>query len=78
MQEMRERLLRIVTDLTQEELDYTLNERKIEIIGTLLLHIAGVEWGWIFGDINGKEVDYEESKHAFALSPEINIPKIKG
>lgn len=77
MQEMRERLLRIVKDLTQEELDYTLNERKIETIGTLLLHIAGVEWGWIFGDIDGQEVDYEEFKHAFALSPEVNIPQIK-
>ncbi|MFX1577800.1 MAG: DinB family protein, partial [Promethearchaeota archaeon] len=46
-------------------------------IGTLLLHIAGVEWAWIFGDIDGKEVDYEKWKHAFALAPDVNIPQLR-
>jgi uncharacterized damage-inducible protein DinB len=78
MQEMRERLLKTVKDLTLEELDYTLNERKVETIGTLLLHIAGVEWGWIFGDIDGQEMEFEKFKHAFALAPEVNIPQLKG
>ena len=78
MQEMRERLLKSVKDLTLEELDYTLNERKVETIGTLLLHIAGVEWGWIFGDIDGQEMEFEKFKHAFALSSEVNIPQLKG
>ena len=78
MQEMRERLLRIIEDLTQEELDYTSNERKVETIGTLLLHIAGVEWGWIFGDIDGQEMEFEKFKHAFALRPEVNIPQLEG
>jgi uncharacterized damage-inducible protein DinB len=78
MQEMRERLLRIIKDLTQEELDYTSSERRIETIGTLLLHIAEVEWGWIFGDIDGQEKEMEEIKHAFALRPEVDAPQLKG
>ncbi len=77
MHETRERLFRVLRDLTQEELDYTPNERKFETIGTLLLHIAAVEWSWIFEDIGGKEMDYEEFKHAFALRPEVNIPQLK-
>lgn len=77
MHETRERLFRVLRDLTQEELDYTPDERKFETIGTLLLHITAVEWSWIFEDIDGKEMDYEEFKHAFALRPEVNIPQLK-
>jgi uncharacterized damage-inducible protein DinB len=77
MHEARERLHRVLENLTQKELNYTPNERKIESIGTLLLHIAGVEWSWIFQDIDGHEMDYEEFKHGFPLRPEVNIPQLK-
>jgi uncharacterized damage-inducible protein DinB len=51
MTEIRERLLNIIEDLDEEALDYTPSERKVETIGTLLLHIAAVELGWILEDI---------------------------
>jgi uncharacterized damage-inducible protein DinB len=78
MREVRKRLLRKLESLSDEEIDYTPDEQKIETIGTLLLHIAGVEWGWIFGDIDGKEVEFEKWKHAFALSPDVDVPQLKG
>lgn len=78
MEEVRQNLLRIMESVSDEEIDYTPDERKIETIGTLLLHIAAVEWSWIFEDIDGKEMDYELWKHAFALRPSVNIPQLKG
>jgi len=68
----RGRLLRVVEDLTDSEIDYSPDMKKIETIGTLLLHIAAVEWSWIFEDIDGEEMDYEKWKHAFALREEIS------
>lgn len=70
MARMRSRLLRVVEDLTNEEIDYSPDMERIETIGTLLLHIAAVEWSWIFEDIDGTEMDYEKWKHAFALREE--------
>jgi uncharacterized damage-inducible protein DinB len=43
MEEQRKRLLEIVAEIDAEILDDTPDERKIETIGTLLLHIAAVE-----------------------------------
>jgi uncharacterized damage-inducible protein DinB len=56
-------------------LDYSPDLKRIETIGTLLLHIAAVEWSWIFEDIDGEEMDYEKWKHAFALREE-NLPQL--
>ncbi|MFW9966390.1 MAG: DinB family protein [Candidatus Thorarchaeota archaeon] len=67
----RGRLLRVVEDLTDREIDYSPDMKNIETIGTLLLHIAAVEWSWIFEDIDGEEMDYEKWKHAFALREDI-------
>ena len=75
MQEVRERLLQLINTMGDEALDFTPAERSIETIGTLLLHIAGVELGWICEDIFGEELNYEEWKHAFPLRPNINIPQ---
>ncbi|MHA2141046.1 MAG: DinB family protein [Candidatus Thorarchaeota archaeon] len=70
MDRTRERLLRAVEDLTDKEIDFSPDMERIETIGTLLLHIAAVEWSWIFEDIDGEEMDYEKWKHAFALREE--------
>ncbi|NHJ88118.1 MAG: DinB family protein [Asgard group archaeon] len=78
MVEQREYLIEIVLKLPDEALDYTPHERKIETIGTLLLHIAGVEWSWIFYDIDKQEMDEEEWKYAFSLRKDVDIPQIKG
>jgi uncharacterized damage-inducible protein DinB len=77
MGKVRQKLLKTVEPLTDEEIDYTPDEKRIETIGTLLLHIAAVEWSWIFEDIDGKKMDYERWKHAFALRPDVNLPQLK-
>ncbi|MHA2071404.1 MAG: DinB family protein [Candidatus Thorarchaeota archaeon] len=75
MDKTRSRLLRVVEDLPDDVLDYSPDLKRIETIGTLLLHIAAVEWSWIFEDIDGEEMDYEKWKHAFALREE-NLPQL--
>ena len=77
LENVRQRLLEIIDDLSAEELDFTPNERKVESVGTLLLHIAAVEWSWIFEDIDRKEMPFDEWKYAFPLRPEINLPQLK-
>lgn len=78
LQEVRERLLSIIDDLAEEILDFTPDERNFETIGTLLLHIAAIEWSWVFEDIDGLEMDYDKFKHAFALRLDVDIPQLKG
>ena len=78
MAKARERLIAILENLEEEALDFTPNKEKFESIGTLLMHIAAVEWSWIFEDIDGLEFDYERFKYGFALRPNVNIPQIKG
>ncbi|MFW9845454.1 MAG: DinB family protein [Candidatus Thorarchaeota archaeon] len=76
MEKTRSRLLRIVDELSDGDLDYSPDTDRIETIGTLLFHIAAVEWSWIFEDIDGEEMDYEKWKHAFALREK--IPQLTG
>jgi uncharacterized damage-inducible protein DinB len=78
MQEIRNELFSKINEINVELLDFTVNERKIETIGTLLLHIAAIEWSWIFEDIDGLEMDFDEWKHAFPLRPDVNLPQLKG
>ena len=75
MDRIRSRLLRVIEDLTDDVIDYSPDVEGIETIGTLLLHIAGVEWSYIFEDIGEEEMDYEKWKHAFALREE-NLPQL--
>ena len=78
MQKTREKLIDRIKELTQEEMDYSPHGRRIETIGTLLLHIAGVEWSWIFEDIGDTAMDYEKWKHAFPLREDIDQLTKKG
>ncbi len=59
LEKVRERLLKRVKGLRIKDLDYTPDEKNVESIGTLLLHIAAIEWSWIFEDMDGQEMDYE-------------------
>jgi len=77
MNDSREYLIEIIEGLDEDALDFTPNDKTIETIGTLLMHIAGVEWSWIFEDIDGVEMDFERFKYGFALRPNVNIPQIK-
>jgi len=76
--EVRGYLLKMIVDIDDEMLDFTPDERTVETIGTLLLHIAGVEWSWIIADIEGKEIPFEKWKHAYALSKDVDIPQLVG
>jgi uncharacterized damage-inducible protein DinB len=78
MSAQRKRLLEFLEEIDDESLDFTPDERKIETIGTLLLHIAAVEWSWIFEDIDGQTMDFERWKHAFPLRPTVDLPQLKG
>ncbi|MCK5410098.1 MAG: DUF664 domain-containing protein [Candidatus Heimdallarchaeota archaeon] len=75
LQEVRERLLSIIDNLDEEMLDFTPDERNFETIGTLLFHVAAIEWSWVFEDIDGLEIDYNKFKHAFALRSDVDIPQ---
>lgn len=72
MEKAREKLLKRIEELTLEEMDYSPSGRRIETIGTLLLHIAAVEWSWIFEDIGDTAMDYEKWKHAFPLREDVD------
>jgi uncharacterized damage-inducible protein DinB len=76
MEKTREKLIRRVQGLEVRHLDFTPYPDRIESIGTLLLHIAAVEWSWVFQDIGGQEMDYEKWKYGFALRE--GIPQIQG
>ena len=78
LSETRIRLLEEVEGITQEQLDYSPNITKIETIGTLLFHIAAIEFSWIYEDIFKKEMDYEEWKYAFALRESLDPPQVTG
>jgi len=78
MQKTREKLIDRIKELTPKEMDYSPHGRRIETIGTLLLHIAGVEWSWIFEDIGDTAMDYEKWKHAFPLREDIDQLTKKG
>jgi uncharacterized damage-inducible protein DinB len=41
----------------------------------VVIDIAAVEWSWIFEDIDGKEMKFEEWKYAFPLRPSVNLPQ---
>ncbi len=73
---VRTRLLRVIEELPDDALDFTPDMKNIETIGTLLLHIAAVEWSWIFEDMDGEDMDYERWKHAFPLRED--LPQLTG
>ncbi|MHA2363593.1 MAG: DinB family protein [Candidatus Hodarchaeales archaeon] len=74
----RKGLLSQLNGFSQDALDYSPNINKIETIGTLLLHIAGIEWSWIFEDIDNMEMDYEEWKYGFALREKLDPVQLTG
>jgi len=65
-EERRRRLLGYVQGLSPTQLSWYPNPRA-ESIGTLLLHIAGVERSWIGEDIARRPMNFEEWKYAFAI-----------
>jgi uncharacterized damage-inducible protein DinB len=74
----RSRVLEILEDVTDEMLDFTPDSSSVESIASLLYHIAGVEWSWVFEDLDGREMDYEIWKYAFALRDFHDIEQLTG
>jgi hypothetical protein len=58
--ETRIRLLNQISAIDQQTLDFTPSIKKIETNGTLLFHIAAVEYSWMIEDIFKQNMDYEE------------------
>ncbi|MFW9787587.1 MAG: DinB family protein [Candidatus Thorarchaeota archaeon] len=76
LERTRGRLVRRVETLSKETLDFSPDRKSVESIGTLLIHIAAIEYSWILEDIAGKEMEYEKWKYAFSLRE--NIDQITG
>lgn len=77
LQETRIILLRDIDGITQEVIDYSPDDTTVETIGTLLIHIAAIEWSWIFEDIDGMEMSFEKWKYAFPLREGVDLPQLK-
>ena len=74
--EIRDGLLAQVADLTPEQLAWHPNP-DTESVGTQLLHVAAVEWSWIFQDILGRpDDDYLRWEEAFPIR--VGTPQVSG
>ena len=74
--EIRHELLGHVAKLTPAQLSWYPND-ETESIGTQLLHVAAIEWSWIFQDIFGRpDDDYQGWEEAFPLR--VGSPQVSG
>ena len=74
--EIRAEILTQVDHLTPEQLAWHPTP-DTESVGTQLLHVAAVEWSWIFQDILGRpDDDYQGWEEAFPLR--VGGPQVSG
>ncbi len=74
--ETRAELMCQVAGLTPARLAWHPND-DTESIGTQLLHVAAVEWSWVFQDILGRpDEDYDGREEAFPLR--VGAPQVSG
>jgi uncharacterized damage-inducible protein DinB len=73
--EIRQDLLRQTANLTPAQLSWYPNDR-VESIGTQLLHVAAIEWSWIFEDIFGRP-DEEYDGWEEALPIRVGLPQVR-
>ncbi len=76
--EVRKNLLKMIKGIDDSVLDYTPDKRKVETIGTLLLHIAGVEWSWLISDLEEREFSFKKWQKAFPLRKGVDQPQLVG
>lgn len=74
--ETRQELLRQVAGLTPEQLSWHPNEQT-ESIGTQLLHVAAIEWSWVFQEI-GRRPDEDYDGWEEALPIRLGLPQVSG
>ncbi|HEX6607137.1 MAG TPA: DinB family protein [Chloroflexia bacterium] len=77
MTEVRADLLHELEGLTLAQLDWHPDEQT-ESIGTLLLHLDGVEWSWIHEDIFGAASDAYPGNWAEAMPIRVGVPQVQG
>ncbi|HKG27191.1 MAG TPA: DinB family protein [Thermomicrobiales bacterium] len=74
--ETRQELLRHLEGMTPEQLSWHPND-QVESIGTQLLHVAAIEWSWIFEDILGRPGE-EYDGWEEALPIRLGLPQVVG
>jgi uncharacterized damage-inducible protein DinB len=77
MNEVRADLKEQLDGLAIEQIDWHPDENT-ESIGTMLLHIDGVEWSWIFEDIFGKPDSEYPGVWAEAMPIRAGVPQVQG
>ncbi len=77
MEEVRADLKREVTRLTIPQIDWHPDDHT-ESIGTLLLHLAGVEWSWIHEDIFGQPATGYPGSWDEAMPIRQSVPQVQG
>jgi uncharacterized damage-inducible protein DinB len=76
MTETRQELLRPTSNLTPEQLSWHPDEQT-ESIGTQLLHVAAIEWSWVFEEIFQRpDTDYDGWEEALPIR--LSIPQVEG
>jgi uncharacterized damage-inducible protein DinB len=74
--ETREELLRNARSLTPAQLSWH-PDANTESIGTQLLHVAAIEWSWVFEEIFQRpDTDYDGWEEALPLR--LGIPQVQG
>jgi uncharacterized damage-inducible protein DinB len=74
--ETREELLRNAKNLTPEQLGWHPDDNT-ESIGTHLLHVAAIEWSWVFEEIFQRpDTDYDGWEEALPLR--LGLPQVQG
>jgi uncharacterized damage-inducible protein DinB len=77
LMQVRDRLKEELEGLTQAQLDWHPDEQT-ESIGTLLLHIAAVEWSWLHEDIFGTPDDEYPGSWEEAMPIRVGAAQVSG
>jgi uncharacterized damage-inducible protein DinB len=75
--EVRQDLLNEVAGLTAAQLEWHPDDQT-ESIGTLLLHLDGVEWSWMHEDIFGAAADEYPGRWPEAMPIRAGAPQVTG
>jgi uncharacterized damage-inducible protein DinB len=77
MNEVRADLKKEVQGLSTEQIDWHPDDNT-ESIGTMLLHIDGVEWSWIFEDIFGRSDTEYPGEWREAMPIRVGAEQVRG
>ncbi len=76
LSETRQELLRYTPNLSPEQLSWHPDDQT-ESIGTQLLHVAAIEWSWVFEEIFQRSSDeYDGWEEALPLR--VGLPQVEG